>query len=68
MKQTPSSMARLKRCWGCNLRHLSHLNNLCDPLHKERRACVAKLQCEGLLTLAPGYCVDRGEAVVVFGT
>jgi len=30
--------------------------------------CVAKFQCDGLLTLAPGDCVGRGKAVVVLGT
>jgi len=29
---------------------------------------VAKFQCDGLLTLAPGDCVGRGKAVVVLGT
>jgi len=62
-----SELARLKRCLGCNLRNLSHLNNLCDPLHKELRTYVAMLQCESLLTSAPADCVDRGEVVVVFG-
>ena len=33
-----------------------------------RCTCVAKFQCDGLLTLAPGDCMGRRKAVVMLGT
>jgi len=34
LKQIPDCLAWLRRCLACILINLSHLNSLCDPLHK----------------------------------
>ena len=57
-KQSPDCLACLKRCLACILRNLSHLNSLCDPLHKEHISCVATLE-QDLITLFPVDCDER---------
>ena len=59
-------LAWLRRCLGCSLRKLSHLNNLCELLYKVHCIFVATLEYESLLTLLPADCVDRGLAVTIF--
>ena len=66
LKPTCSYLEQLKLCLCCNLKHLSHLNCLCDPLHEKHCNYVAKLQCEvdwPWLQLI----VDCGEAVTILG-
>jgi hypothetical protein len=45
---------------------VSHLNNLCVPLHKVHCICFATLGYESLLTLPLADRVDRGLAVAMF--
>ena len=44
LNQSPDCLAWFRRCLACILRNLSHLNSLCDPLHKEHCSCVATLE------------------------
>ena len=44
LKQSPDCFAWFRRFLACILRHLTHLNILCDPLHKEHCSCVATLE------------------------
>ena len=67
LKQSHSFLAWLKCCLGCSLRNLSHLKSLCGSLHEGHFVCTNKLQCMGLLTLAPADCGDHGGAVTVLG-
>jgi hypothetical protein len=66
LKHSPSCLARLARCLGCNLRNLSLLKILCDSSHRGHCNCVGTLQCVGLLTLAPADCRERGVIAVDF--
>ena len=58
LKQNPDCLEWFKRCLACILRNLSHLNSLCDPLHKEHISCVATLE-QDLITLFPVDCDER---------
>jgi len=40
VETNPDCLEWLKRCLACILRNLSHLNSLCDPLHKEHVAVL----------------------------
>jgi hypothetical protein len=66
LKHSLHCLAWWRRCWGCNLRNLSHLNNLCEPLHSVHWVCITTFAYEGLLTLPPYVGVCLQLAVTVF--